>query len=147
MHEAVVNTFEAKTYDLNQLNEVATELLQAGFPGVWCFFGEMGSGKTTLIKVLCQKLGVTSTTGSPTFSIINEYNHSKGSPVTHFDFYRLKNEVEAYDLGVEEYFASGGYCLVEWPEKVLSLIPRRHIEIRLTVAGSTSRKIEFKKHE
>jgi len=147
MHEAVVSTFETKTYNLNQINEVATDLLQAGFPGVWCFFGEMGSGKTTLIKALCQRLGVASTTGSPTFSIINEYNFLSAGKVAHFDFYRLKNEMEAYDLGVDEYFASGFYCFVEWPERVLSLIPDRHIEIRLSVEDPISRKIEFKKHE
>lgn len=147
MREAVASTFETKTYNLDQINEVASGLLQAGFPGVWCFYGEMGSGKTTLIKNLCHNLGVVSITGSPTFSIINEYQLPQGERIFHFDFYRLKNEVEAYDLGVEEYFSSGGYCFVEWPERVSTLIPQRHIDIKLEAMGGTTRRIEFKKHE
>jgi len=147
MPEAVDSTFKTRTFGLTELDQVARGLLGVGFPGVWCFYGDMGSGKTTMIKHICQQLGVTSGMSSPTFSLINEYHGSDHLPVYHFDFYRLKNETEAYDLGTEEYFESGSYCFVEWPEKIPSLIPVRHIRISLAAAGPSTRKIEFEKHE
>jgi len=132
---------------LAELEEVADHLLKTGFPGVWCFHGEMGSGKTTLIKTICRKLGVTSVMTSPTFSIVNEYVNHRGEKLYHFDFYRLKKETEAYDLGVEEYFESGQYCFVEWPELVPSLIPQKHIDIWMTDAGNDTRKIAYTTYE
>jgi len=132
---------------LEELDEVAEQLLKNGYPGVWCFHGEMGSGKTTLIKSICHKLGVTSAMTSPTFSIVNEYTNHENKKVYHFDFYRLKKEVEAYDIGVEEYFESGQYCFVEWPEVVPSLIPPRHIDIWLADAGQDTRTIAYTRYE
>ena len=131
---------------LDELDAVAGELLKIGYPGVWCFHGEMGSGKTTLIKSICHRLGVTSGMTSPTFSIVNEYSAPDHKKIYHFDFYRLKKEIEAYDIGVEEYFESGHYCFVEWPECVPSLIPQQHLDVWLTDAGKETRTIAYKKY-
>ena len=109
--------------------------------------GPNASGKTTLIKSICHKLGVTSVMTSPTFSIVNEYTTFEGEKIYHFDFYRLKKETEAYDIGVEEYFESGRYCFVEWPEFIPSLIPQKHIDVWLTDAGQDARTIACNKYE
>ena len=90
---------------------------------VWLFYGEMGAGKTTLIKALCQAWEVEDTVSSPTFALVNEYRTSKGQVVYHFDFYRIEDEEEATDIGLEEYFYSQRYCLVEWPTKIRNLLP------------------------
>lgn len=89
---------------------------------VICFYGEMGAGKTTFIKSFCQQAGVEDLVQSPTFSIVNEYQSRGGEPVYHFDFYRLKSEEEAYDLGYEQYLFSGYFCLIEWPERISGLL-------------------------
>ena len=104
---------------------------------VFAFYGEMGSGKTTLIKAICKKLGVGETTSSPTFSIVNEYTSRQGNKIYHFDFYRLKNESEAMDIGCEEYFSSGNYCFIEWPEKIANLLPSEIVNIHITLKGDT----------
>ncbi len=109
---------------------------------VLLFYGPMGVGKTTLIKTLCQQLGVEENTSSPTFSIVNEY-HSPVGPVYHFDFYRLNSEREAFDLGYEEYFYSGNYCLVEWPEKIKSLLPPDAISIHLEPGDDQQRILQI----
>jgi len=128
--------------DLSELDRVASELLELGGEvPVWLFFGEMGVGKTTLIKKLCEQLGVAGIVQSPTFSIVNEYLSEAGKPIFHFDFYRLKNENEAYDIGVEEYFYSGNHCFVEWPEKIKSLWPSQYFEIRLIQLPNGTRNI------
>jgi len=100
----------------------------------------MGAGKTTLIKSLCEYLGVTEPVTSPTFSIVNEYQ-ARDSKIFHFDFYRLKNETEALDLGYEEYFYSGAYCFIEWPEKIPNLLPEHYIRIKIEVTSDNSRQI------
>lgn len=126
------------------LTDVAKELIAvAQGTRVWLFEGEMGSGKTTLIKVICALLGIKDETSSPTFSIINEYRSREGICVFHFDFYRLAKETEAYDMGVEEYFESGSYCFVEWPEKVESLFPLRYLKIKISKNTDTTRIIEY----
>lgn len=132
---------------LEELDSLAGQLLKLGYPGVWCFHGEMGAGKTTLIKTICQQLGVSSAMSSPTFSIVNEYITDKKEKIYHFDFYRLKKETEAYDIGVEEYFESGQYCFVEWSELIPSLIPQKHIDIWMTDAGKDLRTIAYTKYE
>ncbi|MBO4307730.1 MAG: tRNA (adenosine(37)-N6)-threonylcarbamoyltransferase complex ATPase subunit type 1 TsaE [Bacteroidales bacterium] len=118
---------------IDELPEVAKNLLEA-FPEerFYAFFGKMGVGKTTLIKELCARLGVTENVCSPTFAIINEYTDRDGDPVYHFDFYRLKSTEEAYDIGYEEYFYSGYYCFTEWTEKIESLLPDHYLRIDLT---------------
>ena len=96
---------------------------------IFVFKGEMGSGKTTLIKELCLQIGVISAMSSPTFSLINEYETNSGEVVYHFDFYRLEDEQEAFDYGYEDYFFSGNYCFIEWPEKIPNLIPDNYLQV------------------
>jgi tRNA threonylcarbamoyladenosine biosynthesis protein TsaE len=110
---------------------------------IFLFYGDMGAGKTTFIKVLCEQLGVQEPVTSPTFSIVNEYAGTN-STVYHFDFYRLKNQNEALDMGYEEYFYSGAYCLIEWPEKIPDLLPMHYVEITIKVTGVQERQISFK---
>jgi tRNA threonylcarbamoyladenosine biosynthesis protein TsaE len=107
------------------------------------FYGEMGAGKTTLIKAICKELGVGDTTSSPTFSIINEYVAESGKPVFHFDFYRINNESEAYDFGYEEYFYSGELCLIEWPEKIENLLPVPHYKVQISFDVKNNRVIKL----
>lgn len=110
--------------NLEALPKIADQLLQlVQEKKVWLFKGEMGAGKTTLIKALCKSLGVEETISSPTFSIVNEYQGKESKAIYHFDFYRLKNEEEAMDIGVEEYLYSGSYCFIEWPSIVPGILP------------------------
>lgn len=135
------------SYDIDSLPQVAQTLLNEGRDEpIWLFYGDLGAGKTTLIKEICIQLGVDSSLlSSPTFSLINEYPARNG-PVYHFDFYRLKNEIEIMDLGIEEYFDSGNFCFVEWPERLGSLLPSKFFKITITESSRTSRIIEFDKH-
>ena len=98
----------------------------------FAFFGKMGVGKTTLIKEMCDVLGVVDNVCSPTFAIVNEYSTVSDESVFHFDFYRLKSIAEAYDIGYEEYFYSGCYCFTEWTEKVEELLPDRYVRVTMT---------------
>ena len=98
----------------------------------FAFFGKMGVGKTTLIKEMCDVLGVVDNVCSPTFAIVNEYSTASDESVFHFDFYRLKSIAEAYDIGYEEYFYSGCYCFTEWTEKVEELLPDRYVRVTMT---------------
>lgn len=128
--------------NLGSLKKLAYQLPGLyGQEKVWLFFGDMGAGKTTLIKAIAEGLGVKEAMSSPTFSIINEYVTERGTKIFHFDFYRIRNEAEAYDIGVEEYFYSGSYCFIEWPEKIPSLIPPQHIAIRITSEDAEHRTI------
>jgi len=123
------------------LPEAAARLLAAaGDRRVFLFYGDMGAGKTTLIKALCAQLGVTDATSSPTFALVNEYA-SPGGPVFHFDFYRIRTELEAMDLGYEDYFYSGRYCFVEWPEKISGLLPPAAVRITLDVLDTGARRV------
>lgn len=108
------------------------------------FYGEMGAGKTTFIKAFCAALGVKDTVSSPTFSIVNEYHYPEGI-IYHFDFYRLKNQTEALDLGFEEYLYSGEYCLIEWPEKIPDLLPKNYLQINIEVQPDQQRKLTITK--
>lgn len=125
---------------LEDLPKAAEELLLlAGDEArVFLFNAPMGTGKTTFIKVLCGVLGVQENVSSPTFSIVNEYSGAKG-PIYHFDFYRLKEEQEAFDLGYEEYFYSGNYCFVEWPQKIENLLPEEAVFIEIATRSDNSR--------
>lgn len=127
---------------LDELPAITSQLLHIGkdIP-VWLFRGQMGAGKTTVIKDLCRHLGVESPVQSPTFSIVNEYEHEDGL-VYHFDFYRIKDETEALDLGVEEYFDSGDFCFVEWPDLISSLWPEEYLLLDFQVDESGTRTVE-----
>jgi len=128
--------------NLEQLNSIAKQILDyTSTHKKFAFYGEMGVGKTTLIKALSLQLGVTDVVSSPTFSIVNEYNADENIKVYHFDFYRIEDEEEAYDMGYEEYFFSSAYCFIEWAEKIPNLIEDDMVQIKMSVAGNT-RKIE-----
>jgi tRNA threonylcarbamoyladenosine biosynthesis protein TsaE len=100
---------------------------------VFAFYGEMGAGKTTFIKEVCQQLGVDENITSPSFALVNEYISSNGESIYHFDCYRLKGVEEAIDIGAEEYFYSGNLCFIEWPERIEDLLPPETIEVHITV--------------
>lgn len=132
---------------LADLPAVSKELLRlAGERKVWLFYGEMGVGKTTLINALCKTLGVEDQPSSPTFSIVNEY-FSPSGPIYHFDFYRIRSEQEALDLGYEEYFYSGQRCLVEWPDQIPSLIPTDAFSLEITLGTGQERIIQIVRPE
>jgi tRNA threonylcarbamoyladenosine biosynthesis protein TsaE len=127
-------------FSLDQLEEVAQQILDQNPNKVILFHGEMGVGKTTLIKQLCKTLGVTGATSSPTFSLVNEYQTINNQIVYHFDFYRLNKEEEALDMGVDDYLYSGNWCFIEWAEKIPNLLPENHsvITIELLPDGKRS---------
>lgn len=118
----------------DKLDEVSDSILKTGlFNGVVAFSGAMGAGKTTLIKSLCKKMGVLGHVSSPTFSLVNEYESESGETIFHFDFYRIKSIDEALDMGIEDYLLSGNLCLIEWPEKIDSLLDNDYTHISIEV--------------
>lgn len=126
---------------LANLPDAASEIIRlAGEHKLFLFYGDMGAGKTTLIKALCEAMGVTENVSSPTFSIVNEYL-IPGGKVFHFDFYRLKNQTEALDMGYEEYFYSGEYCFIEWPQQIPDLLPPHFVKIGIGVVANEQREI------
>lgn len=128
-----------------ELGALAQQLLTfANGNKFFVFEGEMAAGKTTFIKAFCKVLGVNEVVSSPTFSIVNEYE-AENSLVYHFDFYRLKNLQEAYDIGYEDYFYSDAICLVEWPTKVEELLPEEYIKVEISITGENSRTFSFTK--
>ncbi|MBL4939132.1 MAG: tRNA (adenosine(37)-N6)-threonylcarbamoyltransferase complex ATPase subunit type 1 TsaE [Lutibacter sp.] len=136
-----------KNYSLQQLPEIAKEVLQFSEHNILLFYGEMGVGKTTLIKEIVKQLGVLDNVSSPTFSLVNEYHSKKGAKIYHFDFYRINHEEEAMDMGIEEYFYSNSLCLVEWPNKVENLLPLKSVTIIITTDQDQQRTIELKNNE
>ena len=129
---------KVEIHGVAELHEVARKLLEEYKDDrFFAFFGKMGVGKTTLIKEMCDVLGVEDVVCSPTFAIVNEYSTAFDEPVYHFDFYRLKSVAEAYDIGYEEYFYSGCYCFTEWTEKVEELLPERYVRVELTEQDGT----------
>ena len=133
---------------VSDLKEIAQYISRelAGF-NIWLFYGEMGSGKTTLIKEIGKEIGVVDSMSSPTFSIVNEYETPDHLKIYHFDFYRIKNEAEAYNIGTDEYFYSGSPCFVEWPDKIPSLIPPLYANVNIQVENSTRRTIVISFHD
>ena len=135
----------SKTYGLDALTLIAKEL--AGYidnGSILCFEGDLGAGKTTLIKALCKELGVQDLVSSPTFPLVNEYlatGTSGGSTIFHIDLYRLRDEQEAIDAGIEEQLYSGVICLVEWPQRAPGIIPEHAMHVILSVADDSHRQI------
>lgn len=133
---------------LSEIPEIAQQIIQfAGNAKIWLFEGQMAAGKTTLIKEICKQLGVEENVGSPTYSLVNEYVTYKKQAIYHFDFYRLKSEMEALDYGLEEYFDSGNLCLCEWPSMIPNLLPNEYLMLNLNVLENGSRKTSLIKIE
>jgi len=134
------------TTNLETLSEAARHLLEAfAEERFFAFYGQMGAGKTTLIKELCTALGSSDNVCSPTFAIVNEYLSGEGEPIYHFDFYRINNISETYDIGYEEYFYSGYYCFTEWTEKVEPLLPESYVKVEISELPSGERMIAAEK--
>lgn len=130
-----------KTYRLSEIQTIAQELLPLLTTSTVLLKGEMGAGKTTFIKALCNALNCTDIVSSPTFSIVNEYRTEDNKPIYHFDCYRIENEEEAYDFGAEEYLYSGHLCLIEWPDNISSLIPENSCTLSLEKIDDTTRQL------
>jgi len=132
--------------NLQKINETAKVFVrQAGNKKIFAFRGGMGAGKTTFIKAICGQLGVEDVVNSPTFAIINEYfSPALGEPVYHFDFYRVDNPDDAVGIGVEDYFGSGFFCFIEWPEKIEDLLPEDIVFVDITEQSDGARIIEMK---
>lgn len=139
-----MNDFES-TFTLLELRNIAKSLFfKFSDCNIWLLHGQMGAGKTTFIKEVCLLLGVKDTVSSPTFSIVNEYVGIDNQTIYHFDFYRIKHESEALDIGVDEYFESKSFCLVEWPSKIPSLLPKSVLNITLEIIDNQTRFIHCK---
>lgn len=126
--------------DKRHLHSAAKELInQTRGNKILAFYGAMGSGKTTIIKAICEILGATDIVTSPTFTLVNEYKTSTGESLFHFDFYRIKKTEEVFDFGIEEYFSSDSYCFMEWPELVEEILPSGTVRIRIEVTDDEQR--------
>ncbi|MEM9983632.1 MAG: tRNA (adenosine(37)-N6)-threonylcarbamoyltransferase complex ATPase subunit type 1 TsaE [Bacteroidota bacterium] len=131
------------SHHLNDLPDLAAQILgSCNRVRIFAFSGDLGAGKTTLVQHLCRKLGVKDKVTSPTFSLVNEYASPAG-PVYHFDFYRIEDEEEAYDIGADEYFDSGYYCLIEWPERIPTLLPGESARLALSMGIDGTRQISL----
>lgn len=131
-------------FSLDEINEVAQKILSQNPKKVILFNGNMGVGKTTLIKSLAKNLGVNDATSSPTFSLVNEYQIANNQYIYHFDVYRLKNETEALDMGIDEYLYSGNWCFIEWAENIPNLIPDEHSTITIEQLPDGKRNLTLK---
>ena len=131
-------------FSLDEINEVAQKILSQNPKKVILFNGNMGVGKTTLIKSLAKNLGVNDATSSPTFSLVNEYQIANNQYIYHFDVYRLKNETEALDMGIDEYLYSGNWCFIEWAENIPNLIPDEHSTITIEQLPDGKRQLTLK---
>ncbi|HOK39129.1 MAG: tRNA (adenosine(37)-N6)-threonylcarbamoyltransferase complex ATPase subunit type 1 TsaE [Bacteroidales bacterium] len=131
--------------NLNELDDFAKELanyiLHNGYKTV-LFYGEMGAGKTTLIKQVCKHLGITDNITSPTFAIVNEYKNNR-IKIYHFDFYRISSIKEVFDIGFEEYLDSDDYCFIEWPEIIEDYVYKNSLKLNIIVNSQSSRIIKF----
>lgn len=130
-------------FSLDEIENIARQVVAENPKKVILFHGEMGAGKTTFIKQLAKELGVTEATSSPTFSLVNEYQTTNNQIVYHFDFYRLKHETEALDMGVDEYLYSGNWCFIEWAEQIPNLIPETHSIISIKELPDGRRSLEL----
>ena len=131
-------------FSLNQISEVANKIIAQNPKKTILVYGEMGVGKTTLIKQMCKNIGVQQATSSPTFSLVNEYQTIDNQLIYHFDLYRLEQESEALDMGIEEYLYSGNRCFIEWAEKIPNLIPIEHSIINIELLNNGLRKLSLR---
>jgi len=130
---------------LSDLNVVASKFLRLmRNKKVFAFFGPMGVGKTTFIKALCNEMGVVEIVTSPTFALVNEYQTGKGEIIYHFDFYRINKIEEVYDFGYEDYFFSGNYCFIEWPDKIAEILPDNVVYVQMVENEDGSRSINIR---
>ena len=138
-----INTFEIKSLEV--IHDAAQEFIRLmGDSTIFAFNGNMGAGKTTFIKAICEELGVSDVINSPTFAIVNEYrSDTTAGLIYHFDFYRIKNIQEANDLGADDYFYSGALCFIEWPDKVEELLPPDTVFVSIEEQADGSRLINF----
>ena len=132
----------AEIYTCNspdELQPIAARLIEFHkHKRIFAFHGEMGAGKTTFIKTICEYLQVSDIVSSPTFAIVNEYDTEDSGIVYHFDLYRIKSWTEMLEIGYEEYFFSGNYCLLEWPEKIVNLLPEETVHVDIVVSQDGS---------
>ena len=131
-----------KIFKLENIDQIAQDLKEVFCRKIVLFNGEMGAGKTTLISAIVRALGHSEETSSPTFSIVNEYKLENGY-VYHFDFYRIKNHYEALDIGIDDYFYSGYWNFIEWPEKITNLLPKKVMVVNLEIISTNERSIEL----
>lgn len=129
------------TYELSEIDSVAAQVLNGAKSNVLLFYGEMGVGKTTLIKAVAQQLGIQETAVSPTFSIVNEYRSDDDRVIFHFDCYRLEQPEEILDLGFDEYLREGDLILIEWPQKVQAYLPEQSTEVRIQLEKAENREL------
>lgn len=133
-----------ENYSLDELALIAKKVIENATGKVLLFYGNMGVGKTTLIKEICKYLGVEDIANSPTFSLVNEYKTLNNNTVYHFDFYRIEDEEEAYDMGVEDYLYSNNWCFIEWPENVKNLLPLDSVTVEISLLDNGQRNIQLK---
>ncbi len=132
--------------NLDSINEAAKEFIaQIDQDTVFAFHGEMGAGKTTFIKAICEELGVEDVINSPTFAIVNEYRTATAELVYHFDFYRINKPEEAFDFGYEDYLYSGALCFIEWPEKIEELLPGDAVHVTIMQNDDDTRTINIER--
>ena len=134
---------EIKIDILDNIREAAKQFIaNIGDSTVFAFYGNMGAGKTTFVKAVCEELGVDDVITSPTFSIVNEYRSEQtGELIYHFDFYRVKKIEEVYDMGFEDYFYSGALCFIEWPELCEEVLPDDTVKVSINEEPDGSRTI------
>jgi tRNA threonylcarbamoyladenosine biosynthesis protein TsaE len=130
--------------DKKQLPVAAKRILEfTSGQKILAFYGSMGAGKTTIIKAVCKALGAKDIVSSPTFTLVNEYKTNKGEVLYHIDFYRIRKMEEVFDFGIEEYFLSGSYCFMEWPELIEEILPPETVRIRIAVGKNEQRILEI----